>query len=344
MRSHDTNHDGEPKVDRRAVLAAGGLTAAGLAIAPWLAKFLKPTASAFIASNQRYNGPLVTTIRDGIVACGVDPQAFRGKRVLLKPNMVEPSRSTPHMTTHPAVVVAAAEVFRDWGATVSVGEAPGHVRDTELALEESGIAGAVEDAGVDFADLNYEQAGWQRNRGRRSRLRGFWFPRSVVEADFVVSMPKLKSHHWVGMTAAMKNLYGVLPGIQYGWPKNVLHYHGIPQTVVDINASLPQLLAIVDGIECMEGDGPIMGTPKSMGLIGVGANLPALDATLARIMDLAPERVSYLALAADRLGPIAEERIEQRGEPWQSVASRFELVDEPHLRRLRPGSSKTPAS
>ena len=68
---------------------------------------------------------------------------FRGKRVLLKPNMVEPSRKIPHMTTHPAVVVAAAEVFRGWGAQVTVGEAPGHVRDTEMALVESGIADAV---------------------------------------------------------------------------------------------------------------------------------------------------------------------------------------------------------
>ena len=57
----------------------------------------------------------------------------------------------------------------------------------------------------------------------------------MVQADFVVSMPKLKTHHWVGMTASMKNFYGVLPGIKYGWPKNVLHHNGIPETVADIN-------------------------------------------------------------------------------------------------------------
>ncbi len=324
-----------PRVDRRTWLITGGAAAAAAVAAPLLRNALRPRASVFIARNQRYSHSLATTIRDGLVATGSRPELFRGKRVLLKPNMVEPSRAIPHMTTHPAVVVAAAEVFRDWSADVTVGEAPGHVRNTEMALLESGIAAAVADARVRFADLNYEEAGWQPNRGRRSSLDGFWFPRSVVDADFVVSMPKMKTHHWMGVTAGMKNLYGVLPGLSYGWPKNVLHHNGIPETVYDINASLPNLLTIVDGIDCMEGDGPILGSLKRMGLLVIGGNLPAVDATIARIMGLVPERIPYLALAADRLGPLQESRITQRGEDSRAVASPFKILDQPHLRRLQ---------
>ena len=335
MHSHNNENSTTPRIDRRTLLATGGAALGGLVAAPWLGTVLRQRSEVFIARNQRYDGTLTTTIRDGLLAAGAKPEAFCGKRVLLKPNMVEPSRSVPHMTTHPAVIVAAAEAFLNWGAEVSVAEAPGHVRDTEMALDESGVAEALTDVGVRFADLNYEEVVWRRNRGRQSRLRGFWFPRSVVDADYVVSMPKLKTHHWQGLTAAMKNLYGVLPGIQYGWPKNVLHHNGIPQTVVDINASLPSLLTIVDGIDCMEGDGPILGSLKRMGLIVVGVNLPAVDATIARIMHLVPERVPYLSLAAERLGPIDESRIEQRGETWREVASQFKILDEPHLRRLR---------
>ena len=324
----------EPTLDRRALLVTAGVAAAGLAAAPWIRKATRPRASVFVARNQAYDGSLATTIRDGLLATGAKPPTFRGRRVLLKPNMVEPSRKIAYMTTHPAVVAAAAEVFRGWGATVVVGEAPGHVRDTEMALVESGVCDAVDAAGVRFADLNYESVAWQPNRGRRSKLAGFWFPRSVVDADFVVSLPKMKTHHWMGVTAGMKNLYGVLPGIAYGWPKNVLHQHGIAETVYDINASLPSLLAIVDGIDCMEGDGPIMGSRKPMGLIVVGTNLPAVDATVARIMGLAPERIPYLALAADRLGPIEDARITQRGERRQAVASPFKIIDAPHLRKM----------
>ncbi len=322
------------RIDRRAVLIGGGVTAAGLAGAAWLSNSWQPRAKVFIARHQRYDGPLAATIRDGLLASGAEPKAFRGRRVLLKPNMVEPSRRISHMTTHPAMVVAAAEVFRNWGAVVSVGEAPGHVRDTEMALVESGVADAVKDAGTPFADLNYEAVAWRPNRGGRSKLDGFWFPRSVAEANFVVSMPKMKTHHWMGLTATMKNLYGVLPGLVYGWPKNVLHHAGIPQTVYDINASLPKLIGIVDGIDCMEGDGPILGSRKPMGLVLVGANLPAIDATVARIMGLAPQRVPYLTLAEDRLGPIDESRIEQTGEAWRDVASPFKILDQPHLKRM----------
>jgi uncharacterized protein (DUF362 family) len=133
----------------------------------------------------------------------------------------------------------------------------------------------------------------------------------------------------------MKNLFGVLPGIKYGWPKNVLHHAGIPETVFDINATLPATLAIVDGIVGMEGDGPIMGSPKPLGIVLVGANLTAADATAARIVGLDPRRVSYLRLAEGRLGPIRAGRIEQRGESWQSIVSPFKLLGMPHLEQLR---------
>jgi uncharacterized protein (DUF362 family) len=332
MTSHS---DLNRRISRRTLLAAGGAAVAGVAAAPLVRDTLSGQASVFIARNQRYDGELVQTIRDGLVATGIDPQVLRGQRVLLKPNLVEPSRNIPHMTTHPAMIVAAAEAFRAWGAKVRVGEAPGHVRDTEMALVESGVAEALDDSELEFADLNYEQVEWRRNRGKRSNLAGFFFPRSILEADVVVSMPKLKTHHWVGVTCSMKNFYGVLTGIKYGWPKNVLHHNGIPQTVVDINASLPRTLAIVDAIDCMEGDGPILGSCKPMGLVLISNNLPAVDATAARVMGLEPDRIEYLAMASPALGPLADARIEQRGEPWQSVASPFKILDEPHLRQLR---------
>ena len=72
-----------------------------------------------------------------------------------------------------------------------------------------------------------------------------------------------------------------------------------------------------------------------MGLILVGNCLPAVDATAARLMGLDPSRIEYLAMASPALGPLAEARIEQRGETWQSVASPFQILNEPHLQQLR---------
>jgi uncharacterized protein (DUF362 family) len=316
-------------------MIGGSLAAAGLAAYPVIREFIGPRAAAFVARAADYGGPLVQIVRDGLLATGLDYRQLRGKRVLLKPNLVEPSQGAPHMTTHPAVVLAAAEVFRRWGARVQVGEGPGHVRDTEMALVESGLSKPLRQERLTFVDLNYDDVVWRENRGGRSPLRGFFFPRAVAEADLVVSLPKLKTHHWVGVTAAMKNLYGLLPGVQYGWPKNVLHHAGIPETVFDINATVNNTVAIVDAIDCMEGDGPIMGTPRHLGLLLVGTNLPAVDATACRLMQIDARRVPYLRIAADQLGPICERRIEQRGEDWQPLAQRFEILDVPHLRGLR---------
>ena len=316
-----------PRPSRRALislLGAAGVAATG---GSWAVRsLLRPSRdepAVFIARGQGYAG-LARTIRDGLEAVGVDARSVRGRRVLLKPNLVEPNARFPHATTNPAMVVAAAEVFRGWGATVIVGEGPGHMRDTDMALLESGLGDALDRAKLPFVDLNLDDVDWTPNLGRASRLDGLYLPRSVLSADMVVSMPKLKTHHWIGMTCAMKNLYGVVPGALYGWPKNVLHYAGIPRTVFDINACLPPTIAVVDAIDCMEGDGPIMGTPRSLGLVVVGNNLPAVDAMCAQLIGLEPGRLEYLALAADRLGPIDESKIAQRGEIWRGLAQRFE--------------------
>jgi uncharacterized protein (DUF362 family) len=340
--------DSAGRFDRRKLIVVTGSAAAG-ALGCGLLRRRAESADdsaegVFVARHQSYDGELARTIRDGLLATGLRPADWKGKRVLLKPNLVEPNRAVPHMTTHPAMIVAAAEVFRGWDAIVNVGEGPGHIRDTDMALVESGVAERLAESKLPFADLNYEEVRWTANGGRASKLGGFYFPRSVVEADLVVSMPKLKTHHWVGFTASLKNLYGTIPGIKYGWPKNVLHHAGIPQTVYDINASLPKAIAIVDGIVCMEGDGPIMGSPKPMGLVVVGTNPTAVDATIARIMGLKPDAVSYLRLAggledAHGLGPLDEDEITQRGERWQDVASPFKILDVPHLRGMAPRGS-----
>ena len=322
-------------ISRRTWLLTGGAVTAAAALASQARALAAPSNPVFIAANQNYNHELSRTIEEGLRAVGIQPQNVNGKKVLLKPNLVEPSRDRPQMTTHPAVIIAAAELFLRWGASVQVGEAPGHVRDTEMVLEESGVASALREARIPFADLNYEHVQWFPNRGKNSRLDGFFFPQSIIDCDILVSLPKLKTHHWVGMTASLKNLYGTLPGIKYGWPMNVLHHAGIPETVADIYCSLPNTITIVDGIECMEGDGPIMGSSKWMGLLVIGANLPAVDATLARLIGLEPTRLDYLNFAALWSGSLWERKIEQRGEPWRVVASPFSMLSEPHLQKMR---------
>ena len=73
-------------------------------------------------------------------------------------------------------------------------------------------------------------------------------PRTVLDSDFIVSMPKVKTHHWAGVTLSLKNMFGIVPGMKYGWPKNLLHWHGIHECILDICATVPIHFVIADGI------------------------------------------------------------------------------------------------
>jgi uncharacterized protein (DUF362 family) len=249
----------------------------------------------------------------------------KGLRVLLKPNMVEYEHDTA-INTHPAVVAAAADAFLRLGAAeVIVGEGPGHRRDVEYLLDATGLFGYLRDRRLTFVDFNHDDVVWTTLKSDYTGLGQIALPVELRRADFVVSMPKLKTHHWAMLTAGMKNLFGVVPGAVYGWPKNVLHAHGIENSILDLAATVAPHFTIADGIVGMEGDGPIMGSPRRVGVLVMGPDVVAVDATCARVIGLEPARVRYLNEASRFLGNIADRQIEMRGEPLVRFATRFEM-------------------
>ncbi len=329
-------------VSRRDVLVGAGAVAFGGAIlgaASWYRQHERGLrAAAFIGRAESYDADLVSLVLDGLDACGFSRARVRGRTVLLKPNLVETAPGITHINTHPAVVLAAAEAFRRLDvANVIVAEGQGHRRDSWLVLDESGMGPALDAARLPFVDLNHDAVSPVTNLGGFTSLPQLYLPQTLLAADIVVSMPKLKTHHWAGVTCAMKNLFGVMPGIVYGWPKNVLHFAGIPKAILDIFATVRPHLAIVDGIVGMEGDGPIMGDPRPLGALIMGANFPAVDATCTRLMQLEPTGVEYLHHASGRFGPILAHNIEQRGEPVSDLSAPFAMLDLPHLSSVRGG-------
>jgi len=336
------NHQESPKrqgwTRREFIGAAVAGTAVGLAGYWGWRRFLpeslprpfsrEKSAEAFIAQASGYQADLVSLILSGLKELGVTPAEIRGKSILLKPNLVETRPGAIHINTHPLVVRAAVEAFLHLGAArVLVAEGVGHRRDSLLVLEESGLAEVLHEDRIPFVDLNYDTVFTVANAHGATRLAALTLPETLKQADWIVSLAKMKTHHWAGVTLSMKNLFGVMPGSYYGWPKNILHHAGIEGSIVDINAAVKPQLAIVDGIIGMEGDGPIMGTPKAAGVLVMGRNLPAVDATCARIMGINPLRIPYLDMAAGRLGPIREANIRQLGESIAMVRTPFALVD-----------------
>jgi uncharacterized protein (DUF362 family) len=249
----------------------------------------------------------------------------RGLKVVLKPNLVEFDAEAP-INTHPLVVHAALEAFRAAGAAdVRIAEGPGHRRVTLDLADSAGYFGIIPRFEELFADLNLDDVSRVSIQRPVSKLHSVYLPNTILGCDLLVSLPKLKTHHWVGATLSMKNLFGIVPGGVYGWPKNVLHWAGINECIADIYRLAPRSFAIVDGVDGMEGNGPIQGTRKRAGVLVAGGDLPSVDATCCRIMGLDPAKVPYLGIAVPP-GRLAESAIRQLADPVGSHRTPFALL------------------
>ena len=255
-----------------------------------------------------------------------------GKSVLLKPNLVEHIPKLP-VNTDPKLVGAAASCFLRLGAArVVVGEGPGHERDTEKVVTEAGLAGELGERSIQFSDLNRDELVRVKTAADYSGLGDLWLPRTVLQADLVVSMPKVKTHHWAGVTLSMKNMFGIIPGMKYGWPKNTLHWHGIHESILDICATVPISFVIADGVEAMEGNGPIQGEPRLLGRIILADDPVAADATCSRLMGLDPKLIRHINGGGGFLGNLDEDRIDMLGERPRNT-SPFRVL--PEFRNLQ---------
>lgn len=224
--------------------------------------------------------------------------AVKGKSVLLKPNLVEYSPNTC-INTHPTVIAAAVDsLYRLGAASVVVAEGPGHVRDTEMLIEECGLKKLLKEVGrTRFVDLNFDTPSRVKTTTALTALKELWLPNTLLAADVVISMPKIKTHHWAGVTLSLKNLFGVVPGSVYGWPKNILHWQGIDNSIVELASTVPIHYVIADGVEAMEGNGPLHGRRKALGCLVFADDSVAVDATCCHLMGILPARVLHLVMA-----------------------------------------------
>ena len=254
-----------------------------------------------ILEAKSYQAPLEEIIRRGIHLFKLD---LKGKRIVLKPNLVEFDPKGV-INTDPAVIEAAIGSFRSLGAReVVVAEGPGHRRDSEYLLAASGIYDVINEHRVRYVDLNTDDVRRTKLRSSFTNLRELYLPETLFNA-------------------------GVVPGSVYGWPKNALHWAGIHGSILDINSSLPiPQFAIVDGVVGMEGNGPLQGQAKQSGVLILGDDLVAVDAIAARLMTIEPRKIEYLEIAGRFLGNISHERIELVGERLERFQQNYRVIED----------------
>jgi uncharacterized protein (DUF362 family) len=308
-----------------AALAAGASVSAPFLLPKYHSDQRPRRSRLAILHAGRYSQELYQVLEAGL---RLFPINVRDKTVVLKPNLVDYAPGDA-INTHPLLVLAAAESFRRMGAKyVIVAEGPGHQRDTQLVLLQSGYRQFLQDEKIRFVDLNRDELIRTPLHAGYMGMKSLWLPRTVLEADFLVSMPKIKTHHWSGVTLSMKNIFGIVPGARYGWPKNILHWKGLQGSILDLCATVPIHFVIADGVVAMEGNGPLNGTPRPLGKIVLADDPVAADATCARLMGFEPDRIAHIHEGSRFVGNASPSLIEQVGETVTAPAAPFHVVPE----------------
>lgn len=226
-----------------------------------------------------------------------------GHRVVLKPNLLHPSRPSKAVTTHPEVVYAVAVLLREHGCEVIIAEsAGGGSMFTEGGLRRlystCEIDQAAQRAGV---GLNFDTSHEEVPNPSGKVVKRFRIIAPAARCDAIVSVSKAKTHVLTTMTGGTKNLFGILPGMEKP------SFHGrlprvdeFSEMIVDLNELMRPRLQIMDAVVGMEGDGPQGGDPRKIGAILASGNYAALDIVAARLMALPPDSVPTIRAAAAR--------------------------------------------
>jgi uncharacterized protein (DUF362 family)/Pyruvate/2-oxoacid:ferredoxin oxidoreductase delta subunit len=219
----------------------------------------------------------------------------RGEKVLIKPNMLKARPPEAAVTTHPEVVRAVIRLVLQAGGIPAVGDSPGIGEALDVS-RRSGILAVIEEEGASLVDFTDSV----RLKGQ-GRFQHFEVGRCVATADAIINLPKLKTHGMMVMTAAVKNLFGCIPGKKkVQWHFNTGIDHGaFAQMLVELTALLKPRLNILDAVVAMEGNGPGSGDPRSLGLILAGQDAISLDVVSGIILGLSPMQIPVIRAARE---------------------------------------------
>lgn len=206
----------------------------------------------------------------------------KGKKVLIKPNILSDHEPEKCISTHPVVVGAMIRFLMSEGAEVLVGDSPA-IHNSRFRAEKSGIAGICESTGATWVDFTHEPVEKKLRKGRVKVA-------AIVDTvDIIISMPKFKNHELVYFTGAIKNSLGLIPGFNKA-KQHALHHDRkrFSEFLVDLNEAVTPHYFLMDAISGMEGPGPARGIPVEIGLLIGSTNPLALDILASQIAGYEP--------------------------------------------------------
>jgi uncharacterized protein (DUF362 family)/Pyruvate/2-oxoacid:ferredoxin oxidoreductase delta subunit len=221
--------------------------------------------------------------------------------ILLKPNLLGPYSPERAVTTHPVFLSALIEILRDYSIKISLLDNPGGTAGYKKVVKETGMRDITTGYGVELIDPAY--VGVRRFTRPLANIGEveYIISKPFVESEAIINLPKLKTHTLTLFTGAIKNCYGVVPGLAKS------NYHRIapnPANFAELIANIYNLVRdkiifnLMDGIVGMDGEGPSSGDPKHFGIILGSKDAVALDYSAARMIGFKPEKIPTIVIAA----------------------------------------------
>lgn len=234
-------------------------------------------------------------------ALGADGLIFPGAKVVIKPNLVLARLPDDASTTHPEFIAAIARAVKKRGGEAIIAESPGGPYSKNKLRAVYAATGMYKAAEASGARLNFD-IGYREVKAKDGKVcRSFQIIDPIAGADVVISAAKLKTHTMMNYSGAVKNLFGVVPGLM----KPEFHFRYPDKTlfggmIVDLCETVAPAISFIDAVVAMEGNGPTGGTPKSVGMTFAGINPHALDLAACAAAGLKPADVPTLAAAVER--------------------------------------------
>ena len=225
-----------------------------------------------------------------------------GMKIAIKANLVTFAKPEEAVTTHPALLVALIKMLKARGADVIVGDSPGGLYNSTFLNKVYSVCGlnAVEEAG---GVLNRDFGQTETKFPEAKVLHSFTYTSYLDSCDAIIDFCKLKTHGMMGMSAAAKNMFGVIPGtMKPEYHFRFPNHDDFARMIVDIDEyfASKMKLCIADAIVGMEGNGPTAGTPREIGCLVAAQSPHKLDMVCAKIIGLSESEIPTLMAARER--------------------------------------------
>ncbi len=290
-----------------------------------------------IVKCEQYSNALSAVERAVSLIGGIEKFVKKGDRVVIKPNLVSKKKPDEAVTTNPDFLRAVIIMAEKAGGIVTIAESPGGPYNTAALKGVYSVCGVDKAIEGTNAKLNFDTAFTEVNYSEGKTVKNIPVINPILEADVIISLPKLKTHAMTSYTGAVKNLFGVIPGTH----KAELHFRlnerkAFCSMLVDLHECVKPTLSIMDAVWGMEGNGPTAGQNRHIGLVMASENSHALDMAACRLIDYTPDEVDTVREAVERgLVGRSADSLDIVGESLNELVIKDFLKPESHFNLLK---------